>query len=77
MRIIYFDENYAPTLAHGMHHINQGLRNNYEVRHLNDDFEKGTKDEDWIQSFSNNIMITQDFNIQRTRQQKKQTKKET
>lgn len=74
--IIYIDENMPPTLAEGLN-ILQGPENNrsgidIEVKSIKITFGKGIKDEDWIPLAGKEeaCIITQDYNIQRTRHQK-------
>ncbi len=74
--IIYIDENMPPPLAQGLHVLQQPLnaRNNtnIEVKSIKTVFGAGTKDEDWIPLVGQQgaCVLTQDYNIQRTRHQK-------
>ncbi|GEO04479.1 hypothetical protein AAE02nite_21430 [Adhaeribacter aerolatus] len=73
--IIYLDENMPSSLADALN-ILQAPRNTesrkIEVKSIKKVFGAGTKDEDWIPIARKEcaIVITQDYNIQRTRHQK-------
>lgn len=74
--IIYIDENMPPQLAEGLHILQYplSLKENLEVevKSIKTVFGAGIKDEDWIPLAGQQgaCIITQDFNIQRTRHQK-------
>ena len=74
--IIYIDENMPPQLAAGLHILQHplSLRENIEVevKSIKTVFGAGTKDEDWIPLAGQQgaCIITQDYNILRTRHQK-------
>lgn len=74
--IIFIDENMSPLLAEGLHILQRPLnlksRENIEVRSLKDEFGQGAKDEDWIPKLGKMkaCVITQDYNIRRTRHQR-------
>jgi hypothetical protein len=74
--IIYIDENMPSALAEGLN-ILQGPENSkvgseIEVKSIKTTFGRGIKDEDWIPLAGKEeaCVITQDYNIQRTRHQK-------
>ena len=77
---IYIDENSPPALAKGFnilqaplnHDPKYGLREPIEVSSIKESFGKGVKDEEWIPKVSKDkdCVITQDYNIQRTRHQR-------
>jgi hypothetical protein len=71
---IYIDENMPPQLARALNIIQEALNNkentNIQVLSVVDEFGKGTPDEEWIPKVSGSIVITQDYNIQRTRHQR-------
>jgi hypothetical protein len=74
--IIYIDENMPPTLAEGLNILQEpeNIRSGIlvEVKSIKTVFGKGIKDEDWIPLAGKQeaCIITQDYNIQRTRHQK-------
>jgi len=68
---IFFDENFSPYLAKGFAAFQAGRRSEgIEVLHVVDVFGRGTPDERWLPGVAqmHGIVITQDFNIHRTRQ---------
>lgn len=69
---IYIDENISPFLAHGLNVLEKPFNKDVEVLSIKDVFKEGAKDEYWIPKVGaeNGIVITQDYNIQRTRSQK-------
>jgi hypothetical protein len=74
--IIYIDENMPPALAEGLNllqkpeNVRAGIE--IEVKSIKATFGKGCKDEEWIPIAGEEgaCVITQDYNIQRTRHQK-------
>ncbi|MBI5914837.1 MAG: hypothetical protein HY842_05630 [Bacteroidetes bacterium] len=72
---VYIDENLPPQLARGLHILQQPLnqreREPIEVKSIKDEFGQGTQDEDWIPKAGkeNAIIITQDYRIQRDKNQ--------
>jgi hypothetical protein len=74
--IIYIDENMPPTLAAGLNVLQEpeNIRSGIfvEVKSIKTVFGKGAKDEEWIPLAGKQeaCVITQDYNIQRTRHQK-------
>lgn len=74
--IIYIDENMPPKLAEGLnilqHPLNQKNGTEVEILSIKTIFGTGIKDEEWIPLAGQQgaCIITQDFNIQRTRHQK-------
>ncbi len=73
---LYIDENLPPQLAQAFDLLQAPLnrRNNthIRVRSLAETFERGVKDEEWIPALGEepSCVITQDYNIRRTRHQK-------
>jgi len=69
----YVDENITPNIAQALA-ILQNPRSNegIEVFTIKDKFGKGTPDEEWIPKVAaeDGIVITQDLNIHRVRQQR-------
>lgn len=72
MTKIYIDENLSPHIAHGLNVLEAAAGEGFEVLSIVDVFGSGAKDEDWIPivGAENGIVITQDYNIQRTRRQR-------
>ena len=67
---LYFDENFAPKLAHGFREFQAGRPSEeFEVFHLADEFARGTPDEEWLPAVASRhgCVLTQDLNISRTR----------
>lgn len=69
---LYIDENISPFLAQGLHYLEKGNGNEIAVLSIKDVFGNGALDEDWIPKIGEvgGIVITQDFNIFRKKQQK-------
>lgn len=73
---IFIDENFPPQLARGLnilqHPLNMKETYEIEVLSIKDEFGIGTKDEDWIPLVGerNGFVITQDYQIQRTKHQR-------
>jgi len=68
---VFFDENFSPHLAKGFAAFQEGRKDErIEVLHVNDVFGRGAPDEKWIPGVAqmHGAIITQDFNIHRTRQ---------
>ena len=68
---IFFDENFSPHLARGFSAFQEGRRHEgIEVLHVVSVFGRGSPDEHWIPGVAqmHGVIITQDFNIHRTRQ---------
>lgn len=68
---IFFDENFSPYLAKGFAAFQEARKEEgVEVIHVIDEFDRGAKDEIVIPGIAqqHGAMITQDFNIHRTRQ---------
>ena len=65
---IYIDENISPYLANGLDILDRPFKNGIEVLSIKDVFGEGAQDEDWIPKVGaeKGIVITQDYNIQRT-----------
>jgi len=74
--IIYIDENMSEYLAEGLDllqkPLNQKLRDQIEVKSIKKIFGQGAKDEDWIPIAGEQgaCVITQDYNIKKTRHQR-------
>ena len=72
---IYIDENMSPYLAKGFNELQKPLNINPEhaidVCSIKEAFGRGAKDEDWISQAGQKgaCIITQDYNIKRTRHQ--------
>jgi len=68
----YFDENITPQIARALAILQEPRPEKIEVFTIKDVFGKGTADEEWIPivAAEDGIVITQDFNIQRTRHQR-------
>jgi hypothetical protein len=67
---VFFDENFAPHIAYGFNEFQKGRPDKrIEVVCVVDEFGRGTTDEDWIPRVAqmHGAIITQDFNIHRTR----------
>jgi hypothetical protein len=73
--IVYIDENMPPQLARGLNILQQPLnlkeKVTIEVKSIKDEFGQGAQDEDWIPKAGkeNAIIITQDYRIQRDKNQ--------
>lgn len=69
---IYIDENISPYLAHGVDILEKPFNKGIEVLSIKEVFGEGAQDEDWIPKVGaeKGIVITQDYNIQRTQLQK-------
>ncbi len=71
---VYLDENMPEQIALALNTIQKVLNRkentDIEVTSIVAEFGMGTKDEVWLSKVSGGIVITQDFNIQRTRHQK-------
>lgn len=69
---IYIDENISPYLAHGLNILEKPFKKGVEVLSIKEEFHIGVQDEEWIPKVGaeKGIVITQDYNIQRTRLQK-------
>jgi PIN like domain len=67
----FIDENLPPNLAEGLNLLEHPNNEEVEVLSIQKEFGKGTRDEDWIPLVGQQqgIVITQDFNLQRTQQQ--------
>lgn len=74
--IIFIDENLAPLLSEGFNllqkPLNFGLKEPIEVRSIKKVFGQGALDEDWIPKLQKgkDCVITQDYNINRIREQR-------
>jgi len=71
--IFFFDENFPPAIAKALNILQaQKPEEKIEVLNISDEYGKGIADEDWIPKVGkrNGIVVTQDLNIQRTRQQR-------
>lgn len=74
--IVYIDENMPPHLARGFDILQKPIsikmRKDIEVKSIKDVFGEGAKDEDWIPIAGKQgaCVITQDYNIQRTKHQR-------
>lgn len=68
----YFDENITPQIARALAILQEPRPENVEVFTIKDAFRQGTPDEEWIPKAAadDGIVITQDFNIQRTQHQR-------
>jgi len=68
---IYIDENLPPQLAKGINILEQPNGDGIKVLSIKETFGEGSLDEDWIPKIGKlrGIVITQDFNIHRTRSQ--------
>lgn len=69
---IYFDENISPALVEGLRRIQEGRRSDdILVCSVIEEFGRGAADEEWIPGVAqrHGVVITQDFNIHRTRAQ--------
>ena len=67
------DENITPNIAQALAILqNPRINENIEVFTIRDQFGKGTPDEEWIPKVAaeDGIVITQDLNIHRVRQQR-------
>ncbi len=69
----FFDENFPPAIARALNVLQaQKPEEGIKVLNISEEFGKGMADEDWIPKVSerDGIVITQDLNIQRTKQQR-------
>ena len=70
----YIDENIPKQIGHALRILQEPMRSTEDVEVFNiiDEFGPGTADEDWIPEIakSDSVVITQDYNIQRTRNQR-------
>ncbi len=68
---IYIDENLPSKLAKGINILEQPNREGVNVYSIKETFGQGSLDEDWIPEVGKEkgIVITQDYNIHRTRSQ--------
>lgn len=73
----FIDENMPSQLAEGLAILEKPNNEGVEIFSIQKEFGRGTKDDDWIPDVgqNNGIVITQDYNIQRTRQQYELLKK--
>jgi len=75
--IIYIDENISPYLAKGFRILQQPLnlklKEEIDIRSIKEEFGQGAQDEQWIPIIGEKgaCIITQDYNIKRTRHQHK------
>ncbi len=73
---VYIDENIAPQIAPGLHHLQEPLNNKErcccEIVSIKDFFGEGVKDEEWIPIAGQEgaIVITQDLRINSNQQQR-------
>lgn len=70
----YVDENITPNIARALAILqNPRANENIKVFTIRDEFGKGTPDEEWIPKVAaeDGIVITQDLNIHRVRQQRR------
>ena len=70
----YFDENITPQIARALALLQKPRqKEQVDIYTIRDVFGKGARDEEWIPKVAKEegIVITQDFNIQRTRHQRK------
>ncbi|HEV8286962.1 MAG TPA: hypothetical protein VGQ09_21780 [Chitinophagaceae bacterium] len=67
----FIDENMPPQLAEGLAILERPNNEGVEIFSIQKEYGRGTQDEDWIPRVGelNGIVITQDYNIQRTQQQ--------
>ena len=67
----FIDENMPPNLAEGLAILEKPNDEGVEVYSIQKEYGRGIQDEDWIPQVGqiNGIVITQDYNIQRTQQQ--------
>lgn len=70
----FIDENIAPQIAKALTILQQPLNNGeaVEIRNIKDEYGQGADDEEWIPEVGKvkGIVLTQDSNIYRTRQQR-------
>ena len=68
----YIDENIAPQIGRALSILQKPLPEKVEVLTIRDEYGKGASDEEWIPEVGkeNGIVITQDLNIQRIKQQR-------
>jgi len=66
----FFDENFAPPIARALNVLE--THSDDEVLNIIDVFDRGVADEEWIPFVGeeDGIIITQDYNIHRIRQQR-------
>jgi hypothetical protein len=73
---VYIDENLAPQIACGLNKLQEPLNNkeenSYTIYSISEKFGIGIKDEEWIPILGKegSLVITKDFNIQKTRNQR-------
>ncbi|MET0394285.1 MAG: hypothetical protein ABW019_14160 [Chitinophagaceae bacterium] len=67
----FIDENMPPQLAEGLAILEKPNNEGVEVYSIQKEYGRGIQDEEWIPQVGkiNGIVITQDYNIQRTQQQ--------
>lgn len=67
----FIDENMPPQLAEGLTILERPNNEGIEIYSIQKEYGRGIQDEDWIPKVGqvNGIVITQDYNIQRTQQQ--------
>ncbi|TVR40788.1 MAG: hypothetical protein EA392_03070 [Cryomorphaceae bacterium] len=72
---VYLDENMPEQIAMALNTIQKVLNKkegtHVEVTSIVSEFGHGAEDEVWLPKVNGSIVITQDFNIQRTRHQKR------
>ncbi|MDX1640196.1 MAG: hypothetical protein R3220_00770 [Balneolaceae bacterium] len=69
----YFDENITPQIARALAILQEPLQHEHiKILNIRDEFGRGVADEQWIPEVGKQegIVITQDLNIHRTRQQR-------
>ncbi len=68
----YFDENFPPQIAKALQIAQGPLNEKIEIFNVSDIYGRGAADETWIPDIAKNkgIVITQDLNIHRQRQQR-------
>ena len=73
----FIDENMPPQLAEGLAILEKPNNEGVEVYSIQKEYGRGIQDEDWIPQVGNvnGIVITQDYNIQRTQRQYELLKK--
>lgn len=69
MTRIFIDENMSPYLADGLNTLEKPNNDGFEIVSIMKVFGEGVKDNEWIPQVGKEkgIVITQDFNIHRTR----------
>jgi len=67
----FIDENMPPQLAEGLAILERPNSEGIEIFSIQKEYGRGIQDEDWIPRVGqeHGIVITQDYNIQRTQQQ--------